>query len=227
MGMFELLDNFAAYNIYISAFKRRHGLDPFTTVSVLKKVGYGSVSASPPLRYPCLISSTKAFAVAHKKIYRVGGAVETVGTINKVIVNEIYCRSQAKKLVYPSKGPLALSLTSVKIDNSNDLDVFIEAFWENYRRNNERNNEAENSEHKYALQMYQVNKLCDNAFMEALPCIVTLRDVDIDNLLTTVVVFFVLTKEEAKSLVYHSKNMGLEKQKYNVMRAYSRDDIPF
>jgi len=218
MGMFKLLNNFAAYNSYISEFKRQHSLNPFTAVSVLGKAGYGRAGQTP-LQYPCLISSTKAFMAVRNKVLRGDGTTDIVDAVNKVIINEIYYRPQAKKLVYPSKGPLAMP-KAVRIDSSADFDIFIETFWMNYRRNNE----AENSEQ---LQVHQANKLCENVFVENLPCIVTSGEINIDNLLTTVVVFFVLTKEEAKGLVYHSKNMDLKRQKYDVIRAYGRDDIPF
>lgn len=228
MGMFKLLDSFTAYNIYISEFKCRHGLNPFTAASVLKKVGYEN-PLRHPLQYPCLISSTKAFRAVRNKIVRgdeLGDEiVDTVDTTHNIIINEVYYRSQAKKLVYPSKGPLGMP-KSIKIYSSYDFDMFIETFWENYYRNNG----ARGNEHKDGLQIYQVNKLCDDISVEALPYIITLREIDIDNLLTTVVVFFVLTKKEAKSLVYYHKDIDL-KREYDEIRGRfvnrADNDIPF
>lgn len=207
MGMFKLMKNSIDYSNYLSEFKRQHNLSPFT-----------SISGPGPSKYPCLIGSLKAFAKRPNKVLQTGGDIGTVYIIEEIIENEIYYRSQAKKLVYPSEGRLARP-KSVKIANNGDLDRFIETFWENYHRHNDGG-----MDHRYRLQLEQVNELCSNVDAEALPCIVTLKDVNIDildNCLISVAIFSVLTKEEARSLVYCKKNAGLnqKKRKSDIMAA--------
>ena len=197
MGMFKLIKDIGEYSNYISKFKRQHDLlDPLV----------GALPLGDPLRYPCLISSITAFV--KKSIYRrqPEGVFRTEYIIEKTIINEIYYRSQAKKLVYPSKGQITRPC-SAEINNVSDLVQFVRtSAW------------ADVVEHN-GSQLKQIDELYYRIHFEregsAFPCIVSFKNVNEEmpnNSLITIATFFVLTKEEAKSLVYYGKNVALKQR---------------
>jgi len=193
--MFKLIKDAGDYAVHVSEFKRRYNLSPFTLVS-----GLG------PSKYPCLVGFLKAFEETPTETLRIDGTVRII--YKETIINEIYYRSQAKKLVYPSEGQLTRP-KSTKIISIAGLDRFITTFWHNYHRHYER----DQINGGYTLQNHQVNELRTNVYAGALPCIVSVKNVNMANSLIYVTIFPVLTVEEAKSLVYYRKNTGLKQRR--------------
>lgn len=203
MGMFKLIKDIGEYSNYISEFKHQHDLlNPLI----------GALPLGDPLRYPCLISSIVAFV--KKSIYRrrPEGVFRTEYIIEETIINEIYYRPQAKKLVYPSKGQITRPC-SAEINNVNDLVQFVRtSAWTNP-------NIDVHSEPRTSLQLEQINKLYDTLDpihrAAIFPCIASFKNIDEkmpNDSLITVATFFILTKEEAKSLVYYGKNVALKQR---------------
>jgi len=220
MGMFKLVKNAADCSLLISLFRRRHlhCLD-------------APVVGPTPLRYPCLVSPVKAFT---ESAYNVAEADRTRGlyhNINVAVKNEICYRSQAKKLVYPLGRELA-NPWSRKICNIDELIHFVGRLdglsrditrSGRYREWSSADIDRYNG-FKKELQLRQINGVYDRMRAHtaceglvdgdpAFPCIISFQTINVDafnNSVVSILMFFILTKKEARSLVYHDKNMGLK-----------------
>lgn len=224
MGMFILIRDGEEYYRRISLFKRLHHLDPYTPVSSLN-----------PVEYPCLISSIKAITADAHNVQQTDGTFVVCYRVE--IINEIYYRSQAKKLVYPylPKGGLTRP-RSRRINNIEELIEFVrtnvdiessEEITRNGRYggwshvNIDRYNEIRRD-----LQLKQIDDLHNvvRTYHErsrdgnsTFPYFVSFRTINMDtfnNAVIPVITFFLLSKGEAKSLVYHKKNDVFIRQKH-------------
>ena len=200
MGMFTLITDAVSYSQYISSFKRGHYLDPFSYMANLH-----------PIKYPCLISSVKAYTENVHNVEQPDGVINICHGIE--MVNEVYYRSQAKKLVYPLKGKFTLPRSVKATNDTAELVQFVRT--SAWARPIERGVAlSEYDELKESLQLKLVDQLYNTVRDRRVVCpyIVSSKNVSIevfDDRLIIVAAFFVLTMEEARSLVYYKNNCAI------------------
>ena len=101
MGMFKLIKDIDDYYTFASSFRHQHNIDPLSHIRGLN-----------PAKYPCLINSVEIFTShVHQNRDRANDNRYCTS-----VINEIYYKSQAKKLVYPLKRQL-IRQRSMKINN--------------------------------------------------------------------------------------------------------------
>jgi len=220
MGMFKLIKDMGDYNVFASSFRQQHHIDPLSHIGGLN-----------PVKYPCLINTVKTLTT---HVYRNRDRTIDDRYCTSVI-NEIYYKSQAKKLVYPPRRQF-IRPRSVKINNTEELVELVRTQVDldlkitnsgRYREWSPVDIDRYNGK-RQVLQLKQIDDLYNRVrrYREepinvnlAFPYLVSFRTVNIEsfnNASITVVTFFILTREEAKSLVYYEKNDILIRQRRSV-----------